>query len=80
MIGQGVPTPFTDVVSAIRAGETAAAAAARLGLPVDLAEAIVEEALRLGVLSSVRAACLACASPSESLACARCPMKPRAPA
>ncbi|MBN2176667.1 MAG: hypothetical protein JW722_03315 [Demequinaceae bacterium] len=64
---------FSAVVSEVAGGTTAAAAARRMGIPVGLADTIVEEAERLGLLSRYGGACASC-DPSAAGGCVGCPM------
>jgi hypothetical protein len=62
---------FSAVLAAVRRGQTIAAASRSLGVSEDLAEAMVDEARRLGLVVSAREAC---AGPQGSLSCLGCPI------
>jgi hypothetical protein len=64
---------FAAVVSGVSEGKTAAATARRLGIPVGLADTIVEEAERLGLLTRYGSACSSC-DVSTARGCVGCPM------
>jgi hypothetical protein len=57
----------------LAAGESARAAARSLDIPLDLAEAVADQASRLGLVVSASAACGMCV-PKSSPACAGCPL------
>lgn len=65
---------FAEIVAAIRRGETSRGAAAHLGLTADFAEAVADEAIRLGLISSFRGACGTCSGPVGSISCLGCPL------
>ncbi len=63
---------FSSVMAQLAAGSSARAAARTLGISVDLAEAVSEEAIRMGLVVTGSAACGTCV-PKSSPACAGCP-------
>lgn len=65
---------FSAVLAAVRRGQTVASAARSLGVSEDLAEAMVDEARRLGLVVSAREACAACSGPQEAISCLGCPI------
>lgn len=68
---------FGAVLAAVRRGQTVGAAARSLGLSLDLAEAMLDEAKRLGLAVSAREVCGTCAPESSSPLCAGCPVLAR---
>ncbi|WP_291377724.1 hypothetical protein [Demequina sp.] len=64
---------FGAVMERLAAGESPRAAARTLGIPLDLAQAVADEAGRLGLVVSASAACGTCV-PRSSPACAGCPL------
>jgi len=64
---------FGAVMERLAAGESARAAARSLDIPLDLAEAVADQASRLGLVVSASAACGMCV-PKSSPACAGCPL------
>jgi hypothetical protein len=64
---------FGAVVERLAAGESPRTAARSLGIPLDLAEAVADQATRLGLVVSASAACGTCV-PKSSPACAGCPL------
>ncbi len=64
---------FESVMERLAAGESPRAAARSLGIPLDLAEAVADQASRLGLVVSASAACGTCV-PKSSPACAGCPL------
>jgi hypothetical protein len=69
---------FGAVLAAVRQGQTVGAAARSLGLSPELAEAMLDEARRLGLAVSAREACGTCSPASASSRCAGCPVLARA--
>jgi len=69
----GRPAGFDAVVADVARGLTVGAASRRYGLSEDLAEAMVDEAERLGLLARYTPDCLGCA-PAPGKACAGCPL------
>jgi hypothetical protein len=65
------------VLAAVRRGQTVGAAARSLGIAVDLAEAMLEEAKRLGLAVSAREACGTCSAPVLPASCLGCPAATR---
>lgn len=63
---------FDSVMAELSTGATARSAARTLGISLDLAEAIADEATRMGLIVSGSAACGTCV-PKSSPACAGCP-------
>lgn len=79
---------FGAVIERLAAGSTPRAAAAALGISVDLAESVADEAERMGLVMRAGAACVTCApspvrltvtpvgvgAPARPVGCAGCPM------
>lgn len=63
---------FDSVMKELAAGSSPRSAARTLDISVDLAEAVAEEATRMGLIVSGGAACGTCV-PKSSPACAGCP-------
>ncbi len=63
---------FDSVIAELAAGSSARSAARTLGISVDLAEAVSDEAVRMGLVVTGSAACGTCV-PTSSPACAGCP-------
>jgi len=63
---------FGAVMERLTRGESPRAAARALGIPLDLAQAVADEAERLGLVIRANAACGTCV-PTSSPACAGCP-------
>lgn len=68
---------FGAVMERLAAGESPRATARSLGIPLDLAEAVADQASRLGLVVSASAACATCV-PKASPACAGCPLLAKA--
>ncbi len=68
---------FSAVLAAVRRGQTIPSASRDLGISEDLAEAMVDEARRLGLAVFAREACAACSGPQGSLSCLGCPVATR---
>jgi hypothetical protein len=68
---------FVAVLAAVRRGQTVGAAARSLGIAVDLAEAMLDEAKRLGLAASAREACGTCSAPVLPASCLGCPAATR---
>ncbi len=68
---------FGAVLAAVRQGQTVGAAARSLGISVGLAEAMLDEARRLGLAVSAREVCGTCSPSSVSSLCAGCPVLTR---
>jgi hypothetical protein len=68
---------FGAVLAAVRQGQTVGAAARSLGLAPELAEAMLDEARRLGLAVSAREVCGTCSPASTSPLCAGCPVAAR---
>lgn len=64
---------FDAVMERLATGESPRSAARALGIPLDLAQAVADEAGRLGLVVSASAACGTCV-PRSSPACAGCPL------
>lgn len=64
---------FSAVMDRLAAGDSPRGAARALGIPLDLAEAVADQASRLGLVVSASAACATCV-PKSSPACAGCPL------
>ena len=79
MNGRGTErSSFVGVLAAVRRGQTASGAARSLGITVELAEAMIEEAKRLGLAVSAREACGTCSAPDLPASCLGCPAATRA--
>ncbi|NTV39593.1 MAG: hypothetical protein HGA51_06500 [Demequinaceae bacterium] len=63
---------FDAVMRELAAGSSPRSAARTLGISVDLADAVADEATRMGLIVSGGAACGTCV-PKSSPACAGCP-------
>jgi len=63
---------FDSVMTQLAKGSSPRAAARALGISLDLAEAVAEEAARMGLVVSGGSACGTCA-PASAPACAGCP-------
>ncbi|NYI39898.1 hypothetical protein [Demequina lutea] len=63
---------FDSVMTQLAAGASPRSAARTLGISLDLAEAVAEEATRMGLVVSGGSACGTCV-PASSPACAGCP-------
>jgi hypothetical protein len=63
---------FDSVMTQLAAGSSPRSAARALGISLDLAEAVAEEAGRLGLVVTGGSACGTCV-PASSPACAGCP-------
>jgi len=63
---------FDSVMTQLAAGSSPRSAARTLGISLDLAEAVAEEAGRLGLVMTGGSACGTCV-PASSPACAGCP-------
>ena len=63
---------FDSVMTQLAAGSSPRSAARTLGISLDLAEAVAEEATRMGLVVSGGSACGTCV-PASSPACAGCP-------
>jgi hypothetical protein len=68
---------FGAVLAAVRQGQTVGAAARSLGLSPGLAEAMLDEARRLGLAVSAREVCGTCSPASATALCAGCPVLTR---
>lgn len=64
---------FGTVMERLAAGDSPRSAARSLGIPLDFAQAVAEQAARLGLVVSASAACGTCV-PASSPACAGCPL------
>lgn len=64
---------FGAVIERLAAGDSPRSAARTLGIPLDLAEAVADQATRLGIVVSASAACGTCV-PKSSPVCAGCPL------
>ncbi|MCB2413529.1 hypothetical protein LGT39_11820 [Demequina sp. TTPB684] len=64
---------FGAVMDRLAAGDSPRVAARTLGISVDLAQAVANEAGRLGLVVPASAACGTCV-PRSSPACAGCPL------
>jgi hypothetical protein len=71
------PSSFAAVLAAVRRGQTVGAAARALGIADELAEAMLEEATRLGLAVSARTVCGTCSPATSSSLCAGCPVATR---
>ena len=65
---------FASVLAAVHHGQTVGAAARSLGISVDLAEAMFDEAKRLGLAASASDLCGTCTVSQASITCAGCPI------
>ena len=63
---------FDSVMTQLAAGSSPRSAARTLGISLDLAEAVADEATRMGLVVSGGSACGTCV-PASSPACAGCP-------
>ncbi len=63
---------FDSVMTELAQGSSPRAAARTLGISLDLAEAVAEEAVRMGLVVTGGSACGTCV-PASSPACAGCP-------
>lgn len=63
---------FDSVMTKLAAGSSPRSAARTLGISLDLAEAVADEAARMGLVMTGGSACGTCI-PSSSPACAGCP-------
>lgn len=70
---------FDSVMTQLAAGSSPRSAARALGISLDLAEAVAEEAARMGLVVSGGSACGTCI-PASSPACAGCPFTDGRPA
>ena len=68
---------FSALLAAVRRGQTVGAAARSLGIGADLAEAMLDEAKRLGLAVSARDACGTCSAPILPASCLGCPAASR---
>lgn len=68
---------FAAVLAAVRRGQTVGAAARSVGISVELAEAMLDEAKRLGLAASAREACGTCSEPVLPASCLGCPAATR---
>lgn len=68
---------FASLLAAVRRGQTVGAAARSLAISIDLAEAMLDEARRLGLAVSAREACGACSAPVAPASCLGCPAATR---
>ncbi len=64
---------FASVLAAGRRGQAVGAAARSRGNTVDHADAMLDEAKRLGLAVSAREACGTCSAPLASASCLGCP-------
>lgn len=64
---------FADVLGLLESGASPSAAARKLGLAPDLAQAVADQAQRLGLVTAAAAACGTCV-PKATAACAGCPL------
>ena len=64
---------FGAVMAELTAGSSPRTAARTLGIPLDLATAVAEEAGRMGLVLTAGTACGTCV-PASSPACAGCPL------
>ncbi len=65
---------FGSVVALMGRGFTPAGAARELGIRADVAEAVAEEAQRLGLVVDTGTACGTGCTPGAKIACAGCPL------
>ncbi len=70
----GRGSTFSAVLAAVRGGQTVGAASRSLGIPLDLAEAMLDEARRMGLAVSAREACGTCSVPVANGSCKGCPV------
>ncbi len=63
---------FDSVMTELATGSSARTAARKLGISLDLAQAVAEQATRMGLVVSGGSACGTCA-PATSPACGGCP-------
>ncbi len=68
---------FASLLAAVRRGQTVGAAARELAISVDLADAMLDEAKRLGLAVSAREACGTCSAPVTPASCLGCPAATR---